>query len=127
MLPAAEDVSQWNRNQVSLFLRSLKQAISVQDCQYLEELFDLQDSRDTGLLTAFFLLAIRSGYVDVMPRVEKFIKSVGSFGSIVPIFRGLAQSEWGKDRARLLFDKNRPYHHPITVKRIEQILSESGL
>jgi leukotriene-A4 hydrolase len=127
VLPTPQDVSHWKRNQVNLFLRSLNQKIPVQDCRHLESVFGLQDSRDTGLLTAFYMLAIRSGYVEVMPKVEKFARSVGSFGSIIPVFRCLAENEWTQKEARALFEKNRQYHHPITVKRIEQILSESGL
>jgi hypothetical protein len=126
-LPVQEDISDWSGDQIQLFIRKLPAAISVKDCKYFEKLFGLKDSRNYSLQYIFLPLAIRSGYQEVLQRVEGFVAKVGRGLYLGRIFRALVETEWSQELARPMFERYRDRHHPITVVIIEKILSRQGL
>jgi leukotriene-A4 hydrolase len=127
VLPERADISEWSSDQIHLFLRKLQPPISVQDCEYFEKLFGLKDSRNYSLQYIFLPLAIRSGYQDVLQRVEQFVAKVGRGLYLGRLFRALVETEWTRDLARPMFERFRDRHHPITIVIIEQILARHGL
>jgi hypothetical protein len=62
-----------------------------------------------------------------MPRVKAFVGQVGRLILILPIFMALAESDWGRDQARPLFENVRAHHHAITQSTIERLLASKGL
>lgn len=126
-LPAKDQVSSWTADQAFLFLRRLPERIPVEDCGYLESLFEFTDSRNWTLLSAFYPLCIRSGYQDVLPGVERLVGTVGRNLILERIFRSMVEAEWARGLARPMFERYRERRHPITVARIEDILAKARL
>jgi aminopeptidase N len=123
----SQDIKGWKPDQVTLFLRLLPDRIPVDDCRYLEQLFEFHNKTAAATLSAFYSLAVRSGYQNVLPGIEHFIANIGRHFLLSPIFRAMTQSDWARDKARPIFERYRARHHPITVNYLDNLLSESRL
>jgi leukotriene A-4 hydrolase/aminopeptidase len=126
-LPTPAEIGKLNVAQTRLFLQGLPESIATEDCKRLEKLLGIADSNNYEILTAFYLLSIRSGYQDVMPGVEEELRVVGRGLFIYPLYRNLAHADWGKQAAREFFERFKSGYHPIAVKRISDILAETGV
>lgn len=125
--PTGQEVANWRPGQIHLFLRMLPEQIPVDDCRYFESLFGFKESRDFDLLSAFYTIAIRSGYQDVFSNVEELVGRVGRGLYLKPLYRSMVQTEWARSLARPLFERCRGGYHSITASAIEQILAGAGV
>jgi leukotriene-A4 hydrolase len=105
----------------------LPKEIPIEDCRYFENLFDFKESSRYASLYDFYSLCVRSGYREVMPKVEHFLETVGVSSRLVKVYRALAETDWAKTLARQFFDRFRGGYHPITQANIERALSEAGV
>jgi aminopeptidase N len=126
-LPTDSDVSRWKSAEKVLFLRLLPTEISVEQCRYLEALFNFKQEQNPSPLAFFYIIALLSGYEETWVGIEKFSRRVGRGLLVNRIYRAMVASSWARDRARPLFEETRPRLHPLTVAGIEGILSEAGL
>jgi leukotriene-A4 hydrolase len=127
VLPKEEQISEWIFHQVFLFFLELPEKIPAEDCQFFEELFELQGSPRYAFLYSYYSLCIRSGYRAVLPEVEHFLGTIGISSRLVVVYRALAETEWTRDLARPYFEQYQTYYHSITVANIERALTESGV
>jgi leukotriene-A4 hydrolase len=125
--PAPADVEGFRAEQVELFLKKIPEAIPVEDCRVLEELFALKGSRNNNHLVAFYCTAIRSGHEEVLAGVETILSTVGRMLYLKPLYRTLVETEWSKPKARAILERNRSAYHPIAAGGIERILTEAGV
>jgi leukotriene A-4 hydrolase/aminopeptidase len=121
--PPSEAISGWEPQQVELFLRRLPDKIPTEDCQYFEELFGLNHSRNFNHLTRFFEISIRSQYRQILDRVEEFLGSFGRMLYLKPLYRALNETTWCKPEAQRIFKRFRDTYHPIAVSAIERVLN----
>jgi len=125
--PKKEEVAGWKGPQVEVFLKNLPRQIPKEDCAYFRDLFGLSESRNRNQLTEYYVMAIRSGYEEVLGDVEELLSTVGRMLYLKPLYRALAETPWSRQRARELFEKHRGTYHPIAVGAIERILAASRL
>ena len=121
------DVAGWKPAEVTFFLRLLPKRLEESSVRYLEALFNIKESNNASILTAFFVNALQSDYAESLPRIERFTKSVGRSFLVTKIFRAMLDSNWAKDEARRIFESAKENYHPITISSIEEILEEGGL
>jgi len=126
-LPQREQVADWTSSQTYLFLQMLPRPLPLEDCRTLDQILDMAHTRIVVNLSNFLNISIRSGYQEVLPRVEALVGSVGRMFVIEPVFRALATTPWSRPLARPLFERYRERHHPITVSTIEGVLHREGL
>ena len=126
-LPIKEQTQEWHRYQILSFLQGLPKKIPVEDCQYLEDILELEKRNDAGYYSFFYPTCIRSGYQEILPRVETFMDRVGRMLYILPIVRALLEADWSRAEVRPLFESVRDRHHQITIHTIEGLLREAGL
>jgi hypothetical protein len=62
-----------------------------------------------------------------MPRIEKFMGTVGRMLYVFPIMRAMIETDWSKGLARPLFERVRDRHHPITINTMDGMLKKAGL
>jgi leukotriene-A4 hydrolase len=122
-----DEIKDWKPDQVQLFLQLLPERIPVEDCIYLEQLFELHKKTAAATLSAFYSLAVRSGYQNVLPGIEHFVANIGRHSLVAPVLRAMTQSEWAKNKARPIFERYRSRHHPITVNYLDKLLTEARL
>lgn len=125
--PTREQAASWHRYQTLSFLQGLPKNIPVEDCKYFEDVLQLEKANDGAFFSSFYPICIASGYEEAMPRIEKFMGTVGRMLYVFPIFRAMIETDWSKGLARPLFERVRDRHHPITIKGTEGMLMKAGL
>jgi hypothetical protein len=125
--PTREQLQGWHRYQVLSFLQGLPRKIPVEDCQYFDEILDLDKRNDVALFSYFYAIAIASGYQEIMPHVEEFLAKIGRMLYILPVVRAMIETDWSRAQIRPLFEHVRDRHHQITIHAIEGLLKKAGL
>ncbi|MCK5646409.1 MAG: leukotriene A4 hydrolase C-terminal domain-containing protein, partial [Anaerolineales bacterium] len=117
----------WKPAEITLFLRLLPERVSIEQCRFIEALFDFKTEQNPTTLTFFYVITLKNGYEDVWPRIRTLVARIGRGFLLNRLFRAMAHSDWARDRARDLFESNRPRYHPLNLSNIESILKEAGL
>lgn len=125
--PTREQVQNWHRYQILSFLQGLPAKISVEDCQYFNEILELEKRNDVAFFSFFYATCIKSGYEGILPRVEEFMGNIGRMLYVLPIVRAMIATDWSRGKVRPLFERVRDRHHQITVNAIEALLKKAGL
>ena len=120
--PATLATADWTTHEWLHFLNVLPPDLSRNQMSRLDGAFDLSDSRNSEILYKWLMLAIQHEYEPARPALERFLTSQGRAKFVVPLFRALAASAWGRDFARDLFAEARPGYHPITEEAVEAVL-----
>lgn len=125
--PSREPVKDWRRFQTMSFLQGLPKSIPVDDCKYFEDILDLEKKNDNSFFSPFYAVCIASGYENIMPRVEKFMGTIGRMLYVLPVMRAMIETEWSRDLARPLFERIKGMHHQITVRAMDGMLKKAEL
>ena len=125
--PTKEQVTGWHRYQLLSFLQGLPRQIPVEDCQYLDDILELEKRNDVALFSHFYAICVTSGYEGSLPRIEQFLENIGRMLYVLPVVRAMIATDWSRDKVRPLFERVRDRHHQITVNTIEKLLKQAGL
>jgi aminopeptidase N len=125
--PTKQQAQDWHRLQILSFLQGLPEKIPVVDCQYFEDILELEKRNDAGYYSFFYTTCVTSGDEAVLPRVERFMERVGRMLYIRPIVRAMIETDWSRGYVRPLFERVRDRHHQITVNTVEGLLRKAGL
>jgi leukotriene-A4 hydrolase len=125
--PTQEQIQSWHRYQILSFLQGLPRQISVEDCRYFDDILGLEKRNDVAFFSYFYVIAIASGYQEILPRVEEFLGKIGRMLYVLPIVRVMSETNWSRPHIRPLFERVRDRHHQITVNAIEGLLKRTGL
>jgi leukotriene-A4 hydrolase len=125
--PTKKQIQNWHRYQVMSFLQGLPRKISVEDCQYFDDILEFEKRNDVAFFSFFYVICIASGYQEILPRVEQFMQKIGRMLYVLPIVRAMIETDWSRDKVRPLFERLRDRHHQITVNAIEGALKKAGL
>jgi leukotriene-A4 hydrolase len=90
----------------------------------LDQAYKFTESRNSEILAAWFLLAVKSNYAPARGALEEFLGRVGRQKFLKPIYQEMAKTADGKARAKALFARNRPNYHPIAAGAIESLLAK---
>jgi aminopeptidase N len=125
--PTKEQIQAWHRYQVLSFLQGLPHKISVEDCRYFDEILELEKRNDIALFSYFYVIAVVSGYEQILSRLEQFMGKIGRMLYVLPIVRAMIDTDWSRPHVRQLFERVRDSHHQITVNAMEGLLKRAGL
>jgi len=125
--PTREQIQDWHRYQTLSFLRGLPKQIPVEDCRYFEDILELEKKNDVAFFSHFYATCVASGYKEILPRIEEFLKKIGRMLYILPVVRAMIETDWSREYVRSLFERVRDRHHQITVNAIEVLLKKAGL
>jgi hypothetical protein len=92
----------------------------------LDRLWELTRSSNYEVLASWLLVAIESGYDDVLPRAEEVLAKVGRMKYLKPLYRALAARPETRARAEALFTRVRPGYHPIAQQVVAQLLGAAS-
>ena len=125
--PTKQQVQNWHRFQILSFLQGLPHQIPMEDCEYFDEIFELEKRNDVGLFAHFYATCVTSGNQAMLPRIEQYLGTIGRMLFILPTVRAMIATDWSRGLIRPLFEKVRARHHQITIRTIEKLLIEAGL
>lgn len=122
-LPAQEVGRAFSPLEWKLYLDAMPRPTPLALCDELERRFELSESRNAEILAAWLLLALESGKLSVLPRVEAFLAEVGRMKFLRPLYGALARRADTAPSARTLFERCREGYHPIARQVVERIVS----
>jgi len=125
--PTEKQIQNWHRYQILSFLQGLPSKIPVEDCEYFDNILELEKRNDVAVFSYFYVIAIASGYEAILPRVEEFMGKIGRMLYVLPIVRAMIGTDGSRKHVRPLFERIRDHHHQITVNAMEGLLQRAGL
>jgi len=81
----------------------------------------LTDSTNYDVLVPWLTLALKSGYLAVLPRVERVVAEVGRMKYLRPLYTALAADPQTRAQGEALFARNRAGYHPIARQMVEGV------
>ncbi|HEX2164159.1 MAG TPA: leukotriene A4 hydrolase C-terminal domain-containing protein, partial [Thermoanaerobaculia bacterium] len=116
------DTADWTTHEWLHFLRGLPAELSVERMAELDEAFGFTGSGNSEVLTAWLLVAIANDYRAADQALEDFLLRVGRRKFLDPLYRALAATPEGKERALEIYRRARPGYHSVSVGTIDEIL-----
>ena len=119
-LPAAA----WTTQEWLQFLRTLPAPLDPARMADLDAAFHLTDRQNAEVAGQWLLMAAQNGYQPAAARIESFLSTVGRRKFIIPIYRALIATPAGRERARAIYAKARPFYHPIAAESVDKLLKQ---
>ena len=115
----------WSATEWALYLENLPRppAVGLPEAtlRALDAQFHLTESGNYDVLVPWLTLALKSGYLAVLPRVERVVAEVGRMKYLRPLYTALAADPATRDRGHALFDQLRAGYHPIARQMVEGV------
>lgn len=89
----------------------------------LDDVYHLTEQGNAEIACQWLLLAVRNGYAPADSRLESFLTTIGRRKFVVPLYAGLTKTPAGRARALAIFERARPFYHPITSASVEKLLA----
>ncbi|NVI98047.1 M1 family metallopeptidase [Myxococcus sp. AM009] len=124
-VPTLEQAKDWTPAEWQLYLESLPQQTPRDVFQQLDSRFSLTQSRNSEVLVAWLVSALRAGWEPAVARTETFLGEVGRMKYLKPLYGVLSASHAHRALARALFKKHGERYHPIARQGVELILSRA--
>jgi aminopeptidase N len=112
----------WSTHEWLHFLRQLPDPIAPARLADLDGAFGLTTSGNSEVLNAWFPHAIAAAWEPAMPALERFLTSQGRRKFLKPLYKKLAETPEGLERARRIYEKARPGYHSVSTGTIDGIL-----
>ena len=104
------------------FLSGLQGPLSDETLAEMDAQFDLTASDNVEILYLWLRLSIDSEYAPGIERLERFLIEVGRNKFTRPLYAALAESDWGRDWAKGVYERARLGYHPLTRQAAERAL-----
>jgi leukotriene-A4 hydrolase len=121
-VPAPAQASAWTPTEWALYLENVPRPAPEATCRALDEKYALTASANHDVLVPWLVLALRSGYTAVMPRVEQLLTTVGRMKYLRPLYTALWTQSQTRGDATRIFARAKPSYHPIASQMVETIL-----
>lgn len=115
------DTAAWTMHEWLHFLNSLPSEIAVDRLSALDAAFQLSKTKNAEIAYAWYMKAIKAGYEPAFPEIRAFLMRVGRGKFIFRLYGALAENGrkiWALD----VYNAARAGYHPISQKRIDEIL-----
>jgi len=116
----------WNVPQLQLYLELLPRPVPRDVVVNLDSVFGFRSMRNTEVRWSFLVLAIQSGYMEVLDHVEALLRSQGRMKYLKPLYGALAETSEGLEIAERIFNEARSGYHPVAISVIEKVLSRAS-
>jgi leukotriene-A4 hydrolase len=114
----------WSTLEWLHFLRALPPKLSDARMAELDSAWGLTDKGNAEIACQWLEMAIRAGYRPADARLEEFLSSMGRRKFLIPLYTELSKTPAGKVRAKAIYEKARPFYHPIAVDSVDKLLKK---
>ena len=122
--PAADiDTTAWTAQHWLRFLRRLPPALEHRQMRDLDDAFNLTDSHNSEILSAWLQRVAASEYEPAYSALEDFLIRQGRLKFLSPLYQILARSPEGLEIGRAIYVRARPGYHSISQGVIDRILA----
>ncbi|HEY5945611.1 MAG TPA: leukotriene A4 hydrolase C-terminal domain-containing protein, partial [Kofleriaceae bacterium] len=86
--------------------------------------YKLSASHNFDVLVPWLTLALKSGYLAVLPRVEQALAETGRMKYLRPLYTALAAAPTTRATAAAIFERLQASYHPIARQMVETVLRD---
>ena len=116
------DTTGWTAHHRLHFIRGLSDSLPSHRLAELDEAFGWTESSNAEILHAWLLLTLGHDYDPAEPALERFLIGVGRSKFLEPLYKRLAETPEGLERARAIYAIARPGYHSIVTEKIDEML-----
>ena len=120
--PHELDTDQWTTHHWNHFLRSLKKGLALDQMRQLDAEFKFTASGNSEITHDWLQHVIAADYEPGMSKLESFLTGQGRRKFLEPLYKALAKSDAGKERALKIYAKARPGYHAVSRQAIDSVL-----
>ena len=113
---------QWTVHEWLYFLNNFGDALTLQKMKALDDAHALTTSRNAEIAHSWYRLAIEQHYEPALPSLRQYLHDIGRRKLIVPLYRDLMDTDWGKPVAMEVYAKARPGYHPLAQGTLDDIV-----
>ena len=113
----------WSSHEWVHFVRLLPETLSAESLADLDAAFGFTDSGNAEILAQWFQHTIRAEYTPAAAALERFLTTVGRRKFLVPLYKGLTQTEVGRAEAQRIYRLARPNYHAVATSTFDELLS----
>ena len=112
----------WSTHEWLHFIRNLPKGIAAERLAALDGAFSLTNSTNAEIQCAWYTRSIAAGYEAAYPAIRNFLLQVGRRKFLMPLYRGMIDSEAGRIRARDIYREARLNYHPVAQTSLDALL-----
>ncbi len=112
----------WSAAQWIYFLKNIPEPRAPQQLASMDKTFGLSQSKNRAIRFEWLRIVAQNHYDGAVPSLEEHLSTQGRRRYVVPVYKDLVASDWGRPIAERVFAAAKPSYHPLTARSIEQVL-----
>ncbi len=105
------------------FVKNLPRPLHPSRLAELDKAFAFSLSKNSEIRFEWLKLAVKSGYQAAVPALEDYLTRQGRRRLVLPLYEELWATDWGKPVATRIFEKAKPFYHPLTAGSVAEALT----
>jgi aminopeptidase N len=108
------------------FLKKLPRTLTRAQMDVLDKTYGFTRTGNVEVRYEWLRLVIANHYEPALESLSDFLSSLGRLLFVVPLYQDLVKQAWGKDLAHSIYERARPFYHPLTRQAIEEVFQKAG-
>lgn len=117
------DTSNWSSHEWVHFIKNLPENLTPDDLSALDKKFNFTKSGNAEILGVWFVHCARQLYRPAFQAMENFLVHTGRRKFLMPIYKELIQSDYGRKLALEIYQKARPNYHFVAINSLDKLLN----
>jgi aminopeptidase N len=115
----------WSTHEWLHFLRSLPERLTAAQLQDLDRTFGFTQSGNSEIAFQWFRTAIRNRYEPALLAMERYLTNIGRRKLVLPLYRDLMATDWGKPVAARIYSNARRGYHAVTRESVDAVIGNA--
>lgn len=120
--PETLETKDWTSHEWLHFVRNLPAEINPSQMEQLDNVFHFTNSGNSEVADAWFVKCINSHYTKADAKIEEFLMNVGRRKFILPLYKAMSQTDEGRKKALVIYEKARPNYHAVATNTLDELL-----
>jgi aminopeptidase N len=126
MLPSHAPGRRYGPFEWVYFLKKLPRTLARERLDVLDRTFGLSGTKNVEIRYEWLRLVVANHYEPGLESLSEFLTSLGRMLFVVPLYQDLVKQPWGKETARGIYQRAKPFYHPLTRQAIEEVFQKAG-
>ncbi|MEL6614875.1 MAG: M1 family metallopeptidase, partial [Bacteroidota bacterium] len=120
--PDSLETDGWSTQEWLHFLGSMPDDLTTFQLSALDDAFGFNEIGNSEIRFAWLRLAIARRHNPAVESLEEFLTSQGRRKFVLPLFRDLTATSWGRPIADRIYRAARPGYHSITYRSVDEVM-----
>lgn len=121
--PSTLETKTWSAAQWIHFLKNMPEPRTPEQLAAMDSTWMLSQSKNRAIRFEWLRIAAQNRYDGAVASLEEHLSTQGRRRYIIPVYKDLVASDWGRPIAERVFAAAKPTYHPLTARSIEQVLA----